>query len=97
MGVPCCTITAEELVNCRKFNKLLLIPSFVGEFEHVGQNLGYINSSIPEIDKVKAIKELILLWYNEVELYKNEWVKDTQDRYYLQLVIILILLYFNCW
>lgn len=52
----------------------------VAEFEHVGQNLGFINSSLAEIDVVKALKQLILLWYDEVAIYKNEWVNVTEDR-----------------
>lgn len=49
-------------------------------YYHVGQNLGFINSSLPQIDKVKSIKELILLWYNEVEIFDSDWVNETKDR-----------------
>ncbi|CAG9766666.1 unnamed protein product [Ceutorhynchus assimilis] len=47
---------------------------------HVGQNLGYINSTNPKINKIKAIKDLILLWYDEVALFDRFWLNDTQNR-----------------
>ncbi|KAJ8941289.1 hypothetical protein NQ314_010439, partial [Rhamnusium bicolor] len=61
------------------------------EYGHVGQNLGFTNSSIPEIDTVKSIKDLILLWYDEVSIFNTTWINDTRDRgvkvgHYTQLV-----------
>ncbi|CAH0560169.1 unnamed protein product [Brassicogethes aeneus] len=50
------------------------------EYSHVGQNLGFIYSSISEINIVKALKQLILIWYDEVALFKNEWINSTEDR-----------------
>ncbi|XP_019772948.1 venom allergen 5 2 isoform X2 [Dendroctonus ponderosae] len=50
------------------------------QYVHVGQNLGYINSTDPKINKIKAIKDLILLWYDEVALFDSSWINDTQIR-----------------
>ncbi|XP_060530424.1 venom allergen 5 2-like [Cylas formicarius] len=50
------------------------------DFEHVGQNLGFISSSNPKINKIRAMKELIILWYDEVAIFNNSWISDTRDR-----------------
>ncbi|XP_066252497.1 venom allergen 5 2-like [Euwallacea similis] len=49
-------------------------------YAHVGQNLGYVNSTNPKIHKVKAIKDLSLLWYDEVDVFDRTWINDTQNR-----------------
>ncbi|KAJ8912259.1 hypothetical protein NQ315_008850 [Exocentrus adspersus] len=61
------------------------------EYAHVGQNLGFTNSSSPKIDIVKSIKDLTLLWYDEVDLFNTSWIRDTRDRavkvgHYTQLI-----------
>ncbi|KAK9885556.1 hypothetical protein WA026_012306 [Henosepilachna vigintioctopunctata] len=50
------------------------------EYEHVGQNLGVINSSVSDFDLKKTMKKLVTLWYDEVEIFKNEWINETDDR-----------------
>ncbi|KAJ8936292.1 hypothetical protein NQ318_001485 [Aromia moschata] len=50
------------------------------DYEYVGQNLGFTNSSRPDIDIVKSIKDLTLLWYEEVAYFNNTWIADTRDR-----------------
>ncbi|XP_044748643.1 venom allergen 5-like [Coccinella septempunctata] len=50
------------------------------EYEHVGQNLGFINSSVADFDLMKSIRLLVNLWYEEVEIFKSEWVNVTEDR-----------------
>ncbi|KAF5284730.1 hypothetical protein FQR65_LT13432 [Abscondita terminalis] len=50
------------------------------KFEHVGQNLGYINSSANNINITQAILELMGYWYDEVAIFNNQWVTDTRDR-----------------
>lgn len=49
-------------------------------FEHVGQNLGFINSSSSNINVTKSMNELIMLWYDEVSMFESDWVNDTMDR-----------------
>ncbi|XP_045480847.1 venom allergen 5 2-like [Harmonia axyridis] len=50
------------------------------EYEHVGQNLGFINSSFADFDLKRTIRTLVNLWYEEVEIFQNEWVNQTEDR-----------------
>ncbi|KAL3267376.1 hypothetical protein HHI36_011507 [Cryptolaemus montrouzieri] len=50
------------------------------EYEHVGQNLGFINSSVADFDLKKSMKLLVTLWYDEVQNFDNEWVNETDDR-----------------
>ncbi|KAL1506271.1 hypothetical protein ABEB36_005663 [Hypothenemus hampei] len=50
------------------------------KYRHVGQNLAYLNSTNPKINKIKAIKDLLLLWYDEVTIFNSSWVSDTQNR-----------------
>lgn len=82
MEIPSSMIDVEEQVN-NLFQVLPLLTNFLyftASYSHVGQNLGYMNSTNPKINKVKAIKDLILLWYNEVALFNNSWLLDTQNR-----------------
>ncbi|KAJ8969987.1 hypothetical protein NQ317_007034 [Molorchus minor] len=60
-------------------------------YEHVGQNLGLTSSSAPDIDIVKSVKDLILLWYDEVTYFNNSWINKTRERevkvgHYTQLI-----------
>lgn len=83
MEIPSSMIDVEEQVKnliCEKFALLTNFLYFTASYSHVGQNLGYMNSTNPKINKVKAIKDLILLWYNEVALFNNSWLLDTQNR-----------------
>lgn len=75
-------IVVEEQVNhlLEIQKKILNLLDFAEIYSHVGQNLGYMNSTNPRINKVKAIKDLILLWYNEVALFNSSWLSDTQNR-----------------
>ena len=50
------------------------------KYEHNGQNLGYINSSVNNINVTLAMQQLIQYWYDEVAIFKNDWVYDTRDR-----------------
>ncbi|CAH1173570.1 unnamed protein product [Phaedon cochleariae] len=61
------------------------------KFEYVGQNLGSVSSTSPNIDLVKSLKELILGWYDEVADYNSTWIDDTRPRekeigHYTQLI-----------
>jgi len=49
-------------------------------YEHVGQNLGFINSSKPIVNFKKPIKELINYWYDEVKTFDRNWVNYTANR-----------------
>lgn len=53
---------------------------FSVNYEHVGQNLGFINSSVADFDIQKSIRLLVNLWYEEVEIFQSEWVNVTEDR-----------------
>jgi len=50
------------------------------KFEHVGQNLGFVNSSADNINFTVAMQQLTRYWYEEVTIFNNEWVLDTRDR-----------------
>lgn len=59
--------------NCRRTEK----------YNHVGQNLGFINSSISfdKSNQIKPIlKSLIFLWYDEVKNFNNQWINKTENR-----------------
>ncbi|XP_017773006.1 PREDICTED: venom allergen 3-like [Nicrophorus vespilloides] len=49
-------------------------------YEHVGQNLGFINSTHDNINVKESLHDLIEYWYDEVTIFKKEWVRETQDR-----------------
>ncbi|KAB0799987.1 hypothetical protein PPYR_07867 [Photinus pyralis] len=65
-----CEGTALKHDKCRRTRK----------HEHNGQNLGYINSSVNNINFTLAMQQLITHWYDEVALFNNQWVYDTRDR-----------------
>lgn len=50
------------------------------KYDHVGQNLGYVYSTNPKINKVKLIKDLTVLWYEEVADFNNTWVNFHEKR-----------------
>ena len=85
MAILSSTTTAEEQVlpsTPQKIKIIFLFTLFIvsAEYEHVGQNLGFINSSAPDIDVDKSMNELTMLWYDEVAIFESDWVNETMDR-----------------
>lgn len=50
------------------------------QHEHIGQNLGFLNSTHAYKNIKDAMRQLVMNWYDEVALFRREWVHDTQDR-----------------